>query len=543
MQEYARTIANPVIVRQFRRKQWGSAMAYDQAPVDVPRYRAFISYSHADAPFAAWLHRKLEAWRLPDGTRLAPIFIDRAELPAGPDLPAQVRAALERSDNLIVIASPAARASHWVAQEIALFREHFPDRPVLTALIDGEPVDAFPAPLTEHAGRVHEPLAADFRKGQDGRRLGLLKIVAGLSGLPLDRLVQRDAQARQRRVMLVTAAALILSLVLAALLVAAQRARAEAQRQRAEAEGMVEFMLTDLRDRLKGVGRLDIMDAVNERAMERYRKEQDLSDLPADMLLRRARLLHAMAEDDLSSVSRKERGKAKAAEALRITHDLLARAPNSAERLFAHGQSEYYVGQIAFDADDGGGTERHWLRYLDIAKRLTALEPSKIEWQRELSYAYGNMCAAYLAKPPRAKRALAHCVSASEMAKTVWDKLRNDINAGTDLANRLAWEADVHKQLGDKEQTLALRQSENRLTAELVSRFPGDARALEAQMRSDIGLARAFASLGDQAAARRTAVHGLAIAENLRKHDPENRTWKNWKQMLDELSSGTTPQE
>jgi hypothetical protein len=28
------------------------------------RYRAFISYSHADSRFAGWLHRKLEAWKL-----------------------------------------------------------------------------------------------------------------------------------------------------------------------------------------------------------------------------------------------------------------------------------------------------------------------------------------------------------------------------------------------------------------------------------------------------------------------------------------------
>ncbi|MCC6924607.1 hypothetical protein [Novosphingobium sp.] len=63
--------------------------------------------------------------------------------------------------------------------------------------------------------------------------------------------------------MWITAGALLLSLILAALLVFALRARAEAERQRAEAEGLVEFMLTDLRDKLKGVGRLDVMDAVN----------------------------------------------------------------------------------------------------------------------------------------------------------------------------------------------------------------------------------------------------------------------------------------
>jgi TIR domain len=164
-------------------------MGLDSARESAPRYRAFVSYSHADARFVGWLHRKLEATRLPGKARLAPIFIDRAELVAGPDLSAQVREALARSAALVVVASPTARTSRWVGQEIALFRELHPDRPILAALVEGEPDQAFPPALLSHHGRAVEPLAADFRKGQDGRRLGLLKIVAGLTAQPLDQLV------------------------------------------------------------------------------------------------------------------------------------------------------------------------------------------------------------------------------------------------------------------------------------------------------------------------------------------------------------------
>ena len=59
---------------------------------DSFKYRAFISYSHADSKWAAWLHKSLETYRVPKHLvgrvtafgpipeRLAPVFRDREEL-------------------------------------------------------------------------------------------------------------------------------------------------------------------------------------------------------------------------------------------------------------------------------------------------------------------------------------------------------------------------------------------------------------------------------------------------------------------------------
>lgn len=310
-----------------------------------PRYGAFLSYSHKDAGAARWLHRRLESYRIPrrlarTGTarpalpqRLGPIFRDREELAAGHDLSEGVRAALARSDALVVLCSPDAAVSVWVGREIAAFRELNPGKPVLAAIVRGDPADCFPEMLREGAdGAALEPLAADLRPEGDGRRLGLLKLVAGLAGIGLDALVQRDAQRRIRRVMAVTLAAAVAVIAMAVLTIFALSARAEADRQRKEAEGLVEFMLTDLRDRLKGVGRLDVLTAVNRRALGYYR-QQDVAVLPADSLERRARILHAMGEDD-ERRGDFDRALAQFDEASRTTAALLAiRAERSAANL------------------------------------------------------------------------------------------------------------------------------------------------------------------------------------------------------------------
>ncbi len=225
------------------------------------RYAAFISYSHADRRIASWLHRRLETHRMPRrlvGTatpfgpvpeRLAPVFRDRDELPASGDLGAELTAALAASRGLIVIASPAAAASRWVNAEILTFRRLRPDAPLLALVVAGAPgardpaAEAFPPALRFQVDRTGaltdrpaEPIAADLRPEADGRRLAFFKIAAGLAGVRLDDLVQREAHRRARRMSLIASAAMAGMALTSGLAFYANGQRIEAERQRGIAE-------------------------------------------------------------------------------------------------------------------------------------------------------------------------------------------------------------------------------------------------------------------------------------------------------------------
>jgi len=243
------------------------------------RYVAFISYRHADnreegRRWAEWLHHALETYDVPRdligtvGQRgepvvasLYPVFRDEEELPADADLSQSIRRALESSSVLIVVCSPRACQSRFVAEEIKIFKNLGRSDRILALLIDGEPnasddevkraafgsgQECLPEPLRrgvpvkgaastpEIDWTAHtEPIAADARprgraeqgytsasayreslekrgiRGTELRtqvreyaerlELARLKIIAGALGLPLGTLRNRDAVHRGRK--------------------------------------------------------------------------------------------------------------------------------------------------------------------------------------------------------------------------------------------------------------------------------------------------------------------------------------------------------
>ena len=502
----------------------------------VDQYRAFFSYSHRDDDAARALHRRLEAYRVPRNLvngagalgpippRLTPIFRDLDELSAANDLTAEIKSALARSCALVVLASPGAKASLWVNKEIQTFRAlHGETRPILVALIEGEPEDAFPSALTEGG---HEPVAADFRKGRDGRQLALLKLVAGLAGAPLDALVQRDAQRKLRTVMTITLIALAAVVAMALLLAVAQRAQKEAQRQREQAEGLVEYMLTDLRDRLKGVGRIDVMTAVNERAMSYYARQGRLDDLAPESLERRARILHAMGEDDDRRGDLKL-ALGKFAEAHRVTGAILPRSPANADRLFAHGQSEYWLGYIAYRQEKLDVARARFSQNLRLSKQALALDPRNMKFEAEVGHAETNLCALEMTRAvPDLSTAQQDCSAATKSKRALVSKYPQNTELLTALANSLAWDADVQTKRGNHDGALALLREQLDVASRLLAIDPRNVDFRDTRAVSSTALAEELARRGVKGEARQLVRESLIELKALQAIDPrdESRT-------------------
>ena len=129
-------------------------------PETLPiKYRAFLSYAHADKRWAWWLHDRPEAFAIakelrgretrpgPVPASLKPIVLDRGNFAGGSTLTEATVAALDASAALIVVCSPVAAGRPAVGEEVRLFRFRHPDRPVIPVIVDGTHPDYFPPAL------------------------------------------------------------------------------------------------------------------------------------------------------------------------------------------------------------------------------------------------------------------------------------------------------------------------------------------------------------------------------------------------------------
>ncbi len=527
------------------------------------RYKAFISYSWSDRAEAERLHHALETYRAPKGLggrRLHPIFRDREEEAAAASIGEAIEAAMGNSEFLIVLCSPRAAVSPWVNREVAWFKTHRDSQKILAVIVDGEPMasamagreaeECFPATLLRKLGADLQPtddfedapLAADAREAGDGRRGAKLKLAAAMLGVGLDTLVNRDNRRRAQRRRLVMSAMAASMTVLAGITVyavnqrnAAIAAKKDAEFQRDEAQSLVEFMLTDLRQRLDAVGRLDILDAVAKRLLESY-EEQDLAALDPDSLGRRARVLLLLGEVEGT------RGKLDAAlarykEAAATTEELLRRDPDNQQRIFDHAQSVYWVGDIALKRGDMPAVTDYWTQYRDFGARLVALDPDKDEWRTELGYGHRNL-GVLAFNEGQASDAVEAFSRARDVSKALSEKYPDDANLQIVYADDLIWLASAQEKAGAFAKAEETLFTEVAISSALLAKDPENDMALQRQSVNRRMAARLAIAQGD---ARRSLeiLQGLIPLHEARiAHDPDNTTWMEFHaRLLAEIAS------
>lgn len=512
-------------------------------------YKAFISYSHKDQRWGGWLHRRLERYRLPkhlikneESVRLKPIFRDREELSAADNLGEKIEQAITASENLIVICSPHAAKSHWVNQEILSFKRQNRGAKIFSIIVDGEPFsggtdECMPPALRFQMGadgeltdEPAEPLAADLRNTGDGKRLGVLKIISGMLGVRLDELVQRDLQRNRSRVTAITATALATVLAMGTLTGFALSARKDAEVKRVEAEGLVEYMLTDLQSELQPVGRIDMLDGLTERVFQYY-EDQSIETLNCASSGRYARAMHLKTEilfdkGDLSNA------KQYTDKAFAITKKRLSSCPQRGKVLIDHGVSYFYMSYNNSYAGDMVAYEENTLKYDALVKEFCAQFPQTDDCHLNTAYVQVGMGVTETRRKDGdynlAEQHFRKAIDSYEQSQAFENgKLLTHIYH----ADAHGWLATNYQNAGQNSLAIITRQKEYSLYEAIKnkrkSNFQNSETLLEKKkLGAQLGQGRALIAKKSGQDAKNLFQAMLPHADTLSARDPKNEDWR-----------------
>ena len=247
------------------------------------------------------------------------------------------------------------------------------------------PETSFPPALLED-GR--EPLAANLSGDKDSFRLGTTQLAASMLGVGLDQLIQRDAKRRRNRFRLLTTASMVFAAIMGGMAWTAMDARDAAEVSRSEAENMVEYLITDLKKELDTVGRLSILDDVGIRVTDYY-DAIPLSDMDDERLTRQARARHVLGEVAIKQ-GRLDHALTELTASYAATEEFLRRNPNNPEAIFAHAQSEYWVGKVYLQNSPKKALPSR-IAYRELSRQLYEIDPDNRDYLFEYGWAENNL--------------------------------------------------------------------------------------------------------------------------------------------------------
>ncbi len=334
-----------------------------------------------------------------------------------------------------------------------------------------------------------------------------------------------NRRARQFEWLRITGLGLIIVLAIlnSALALSAYQAQRAAEARRAEVEGLVDFMLGDFADRLRPLGKLDLLESVSGKALEYLHGSQENQLGPAGLTLR-AKALQVIGE-----VGRSRGNAVQAIDALGKANAILIRQhganPRNVEVVNNLGVNAYWVGQLHKDHNNMAAAGVAWRQYRQFADRLHELEPDKVDWWIEQSYAHNNLgsLAFALGTPHVAAREFAASIALKQRALGRMPDSRMLI---AELADSYSWLASARQAMGELKTAEDIYRREMTLVGQLRERYPDEPMWVHRAGRALYHRGALAQALGDDDRALRDFAEARGLFRRIASLDSGNHAWQ-----------------
>ncbi|SFF74282.1 Transcriptional regulatory protein, C terminal [Duganella sp. CF458] len=278
------------------------------------------------------------------------------------------------------------------------------------------------------------------------------------------------AKLRERINITVVATILLLAVLATVLGLSARNAQRESEEHRIEAEGLMGYMLGEFVEKVRPLGRLELLDDVSARALQ-YLTATKYSTATPESLIQNAKALQVIAEVNVARAN-----PAKAKEALLAARELLhsTGAPtNTEEHIKTLGANAYWLGSVYLIQREFETAAMYFTEYKRAGERWRSIAPENVDAIIELAYSHGNLGTVAL-RQGNLERASESFTTSIKLKEQALNKRKTEeLTAG--LANSIAGLASVKVRLGRLSEAFALYKQSEELLKELHSQSPNDA--------------------------------------------------------------------
>jgi DNA-binding winged helix-turn-helix (wHTH) protein/tetratricopeptide (TPR) repeat protein len=333
-----------------------------------------------------------------------------------------------------------------------------------------------------------------------------------------------QSQRRGERVrMAVMVTVTILALLAGGLGLAARSAQTQAEAHRAEAEDLMGYMLGEFVEKLRPLGKLDLLDSVSNRALK-YLSDPTWGNDGDIALAQRAKSLQLISEVRIARADPVGANTALLA-GRSILQRQLINNPNDLALLKSAGENAFWLGQIHLDQKEWDDSRRYFEEYRSHADRQAVLAPNSVDAWIEQSYAHSNLGIVAL-RTANLQLAANEFALAVDLKQRAYKLQPDNKRLAADLANSLSWQASAQMQEGKLVLAESLNERALTLLQSLLIAHPQETLWINKLAATWAHQSELKQAKGDLDGSNNASLKAYALRQSISEKDPSNRVWQ-----------------
>ena len=314
----------------------------------------------------------------------------------------------------------------------------------------------------------------------------------------------------------------VLSVVSVIMSIKSNQAENVAQQKRLAAENLLGFMVGDFADKMRGIGRMDLLDGISNKALEYFSDDSQLNnDLGFEANFQHAQTLEAMGEVAYSRNKLDQANSAFHAARNKLTA-LLEKQPHNLELLKTLGANAFWIGQLDYDKSDWDAARVWFEKYLAYSQTMFDIAPEDNDALMELSYAHNTLGSVSMEQQDFAS-ARQGFEASLELKLQVLENAPNNPQLVADIVDTRSWLARAVLAQGDIHTSIKIHKQ---IQQQISDGKTNDPYTLDRLVGSNQLLAAQLNYLGRYEASFEQAKKAYNVISKALKHDPKNQTWR-----------------